>query len=161
MALFQLSTQVRIIIIRDEKQLDLEILVKDYENVPFKGPTSLAFNTSENILYFADAGQFGVTNLNKPQGSVFLVELGSYNILRPLLINCLAYPADLVFDNNRGVLYVVETFTNRVLRFIQKPIGVYHASVFHKFSGRVGPTAITIDEFGNIYVARFEFQVNS
>ena len=153
--------QVIFIVIRDEKQSEPEILIKDYENAMFKGPTSLAFNSSENILYFADAGQFGFTNLNKPQGSVFLVELGTYNILRPLLINCLAYPADLVYDNLRGTLYVVETFANRVIRFTQKPIGVYHASVFHKFSGRIGPTAITIDEFGNIYVARFEFQVDN
>ena len=87
------------------------------------------------------------------------MELGTYNILRPLLLNCLAYPADLVYDNHRGNLYVIETFANRVLRFIQNPLGVYHATVFFKFSGRVGPTAITIDEFGNIYVARFEFQV--
>jgi hypothetical protein len=30
--------------------------------------------------------------------------------------------------------------------------------VFHTFNGRVGPTAIAIDEVGNIYVSRFEFQ---
>jgi hypothetical protein len=88
-----------------------------------------------------------------------MVDLGTLNILRPLSYNTLAYPADLVFDNQRGILYVVETFANRVLRLIQNPIGVYHMSIFHVFSGRLGPSSITIDEFGNIYVARYEYQV--
>ena len=73
-------------------------------------------------------------------------------------MNCLSYPADLIFDENSGYAYLAETFSNRVLRLIQSPSGVYHTSVFHQFYGKVGPTAIAVDALGNIYVARFEFQ---
>jgi hypothetical protein len=45
---------------------------------------------------------------------------------------------------------------NRVLRFFQKPEGVFHSSVFCQFSGGVGPNAIAIDSKGNIYVAQYD-----
>ena len=47
--------------------------------------------------------------------------------------------------------------TNRVLRFVQRPAGVYHSSVFHQFSGRMGPSALAVDPDGLIYVARYDF----
>ena len=46
---------------------------------------------------------------------------------------------------------------NRVLRFVQRPAGVYHSSVFHQFSGRMGPSALAVDPDGLIYVARYDF----
>ena len=91
-------------------------------------------------------------------GSLYYVELDN-KITRGLLINCLAYPADVIYDNTSQILYVAETFTNRIIRLIQNPPGVFHSSIFHQFNGRIGPTAITMDELGNIYVARYEFQV--
>lgn len=136
----------------------MQILVKDYEGNPLKGPSSIAFNQDDNSLIVCDAGNFGTTSLNRALGSVYLVELDS-KITRPLLLNCLAYPADIAYDNSTQVAYLCETFTNRIIRFVQNPPGVYHSSVFHQFSGRLGPTAITLDQIGNIYVARYEFQV--
>lgn len=116
-------------------------------------------NQEDNSLFVCDAGNFGSTSLNRPTGSVYLVELGSkMSITRPLLVNCLAYPADIFFDNQMGIAYLVETFTNRIIRFVQSPPGVYHSSVFHQFNGRLGPTAITMDILGNIYVSRYEYQ---
>jgi len=81
-------------------------------------------------------------------------------ITRGLLVNCLSYPADVVYDNSNQILYIAETFSNRIIRFIQNPTGVFYSSIFHHFNGRVGPTAIAMDDSGNIYVARYEFQVN-
>lgn len=141
----------------EDNKSELQILVKDYEGNPLKGPISLAMNTDENCLLVCDAGNFGSTSLNRATGSIYIVELDS-KIPRPLLMNCLAYPADVIFDNSTGITYLVETFTNRIIRFIQNPPGVYHSSIFHQFNGRLGPTAISIDEMGNIYVARYEFQ---
>lgn len=46
---------------------------------------------------------------------------------------------------------------NRVLRFFQQPAGVYHSSVFHQFSGGVGPSCLAIDNGnGNLYVGHYE-----
>jgi sugar lactone lactonase YvrE len=145
----------------DSKPSELQILVKDFEGNPLKGPCSIAINRDENSLIVCDAGNFGTTSLNRATGSIFLIELDTpTKISRPLLLNCLAYPADVIFDGSTGIAYVCETFNNRVIRFIQSPPGVYHSSVFHQFTGRLGPTAISIDELGNIYVARYEFQSN-
>ncbi len=47
--------------------------------------------------------------------------------------------------------------TNRVLRFVQRPVGVFHSSVFFQFSGRMGPSAVCCDSDGNVYVARYDF----
>lgn len=139
------------------KTPEMQILIKEYEGMPLKGPCSICLNRDDNSLFVCDAGYFGSTSLNSPSGSLFLVELDS-RICRPLLLNCLSAPSDIVFDDQSGIAYLVETFTNRLIRLVQSPPGVYHASVFHQFSGRVGPTAIAIDLMGNIYVARYEFQ---
>ncbi len=46
---------------------------------------------------------------------------------------------------------------NRVLRFVQKPAGVFHFSVFHQFSGGLGPSGVACDKAGNVYIGRFDF----
>ena len=40
---------------------------------------------------------------------------------------------------------------------VQNPKGVFHSSVFYTFNGKLGPSAITMDEIGNIYVSRSDF----
>lgn len=146
---------------KDDLDNDLNKLFrKDYEGFPFKGPTSIAYNKDEDIIIYCDSGCFGSSSLNKPNGSVYVDDI-SNGIVRPLLFNCLANPADLVFDPHKNVIYVCETFTNRIIR-ITLTSNNTHSSVFYQFSGRVGPSAIAIDDsvIGNIYIARYEFQNN-
>ena len=139
------------------KSPEMQVLVKDYEGMPLKGPCSICFHKEENCLFVCDSGYFGTSSLNTPTGSVYLIDLDT-RVCRSLLINCLSYPADLTFDDSTATAYLVETYSNRVLRLMENPNGVYHTSVFHQFYGRLGPTAIAIDALGNIYVARYEFQ---
>ena len=73
----------------EDNKSELQILVKDYEGNPLKGPCSIAFNEDDNSLLVCDAGNFGTTSLNRATGSIYLVELDS-RITRPLLLNCLA-----------------------------------------------------------------------
>jgi len=42
---------------------------------------------------------------------------------------------------------------------VQRPPGVYHCSVFHQFSGFLGPSGIARDSQGNLYVTRYDFAV--
>jgi hypothetical protein len=56
--------------------------------------------------------------------------------------------------------FVAETMQNRVLRFYQQPLGVYHGSVFYQFNGGVGPTALTMDDSGNLIVAHADIRGN-
>ena len=134
-----------------------EVLVRDYEGNPLIGPTSISFNSEDNSILFCDGGYFESTSLNNPSGSVYHVDLDSHTTV-PIIDKCLAYPADIIFEGLIGTGYVAETFANRILRITENPQGVFHTSVFYVFNGRVGPTAITSDDQGNIYVARFEFQ---
>lgn len=143
----------------DENDSD-RLFRKDYEGFPFKGPTSIAYNKEEDIIIYCDSGSFGSSSLNRPNGSVYVDDITN-NIIRPLLFNCLANPSDLVFDPHKNVIYICETFTNRIIR-ITLTANNTQSSVFYQFSGRVGPTAIAIDDStaGNIYIARYEFQSN-
>ena len=134
-----------------------EVVIRDYEGNPLLGPTSLILNTEDNSLLFCDAGNFESTSLSSPKGGVYYVELESHTT-RPIIEKCLAYPSDIIFEPIIGIGYVAETFANRILRITENPQGIFHTSVFYVFNGRVGPTAITNDGQGNIYVSRFEYQ---
>ena len=134
-----------------------EVVIRDYEGNPLLGPTSLVLNTEDNSLLFCDGGNFESTSLSFPKGGVYHVELESHTTT-PIIEKCLAYPADIIFEPIIGTGYVAETFANRILRITENPQGIFHTNVFYVFNGRVGPTAITNDDQGNIYASRFEYQ---
>jgi sugar lactone lactonase YvrE len=135
-----------------------QILIKDYNDIPLKGPTSLAFNKEDNVIYFTDAGNFLNVSVYPSNCSLFMIDLDT-KILRPILYNSLSYPSDVIYEPKNGYIYVAETLANRIIRITQNPGGVYNSSVFYQFNGRVGPTAMAIDDSGNLYVARYEFQL--
>lgn len=103
----------------DDKNAEITPIVKDYEGVSLLGPHSLviAYTMSNSkkffsildYIYFTDAGPFGETSLENPKvnqciilyakGSLFLIDLGEM-IIRPLALNCLAYPTGLALSNN-------------------------------------------------------------
>ena len=76
---------------------------RDYEGETFLGPHALALTEDANKLYFTDSGPWGETSIENPRGSVFVadIELG---IVRPLALNCLAFPTGLVLANKEKVL---------------------------------------------------------
>jgi len=131
------------------------ILAKEYDGKQFKGPTSLCYNQNENIIYFSDSGNFDDANLAPFDNSIYSIDLET-RVLKKILTN-LSYISDLCYDPIRQCLYIAETFMNRVLRLKQNDNGVFIASTFYQFSGRIGPSAITIDENGNLFVARYEY----
>lgn len=98
----------------------------------------------------------GETSICNPKGSVFMMDLDD-QIIKPICLNCLAYPSGLALDKNNELLFVCETMKNRVLRFYIGDEGNHLSSVFYQFSGRLGPTAIDINKENQIFVAHFEF----
>ena len=134
-----------------------EVLIRDYEGNPLIGPTSLAYNSEDNSILFCDGGFFESTSLNNPSGSIYHIDIDGHSTI-PILEKCLAYPADIIFEGIIGTGYVAETFANRIIRITENPPGIFHANVFYVFNGRIGPTSITLDEQGNLYVSRFEYQ---
>lgn len=118
-----------------------------------QGPHSLVID-SAGALYFTDAGPDGDTGLHSPLGSVFVM---SQRVLRPIALRCLARPTGIALSPNEAALFVAEAAQNRVLRYTQRPPGVWHGTVFFQFAGRLGPSALVVDrarEF--LYVARPE-----
>eukprot|EP00741_Cyanophora_paradoxa_P010527 tig00000158_g10179.t1 len=135
---------------------DFAEFVKEYEGKPFKGPNSIAID-SRGSIYFTDSGPLGETTLQRPRGSVFVV-VAEGQILQPICYESLAHPSGIALSRNQQTLFVAETLQNRVLRLAQRPAGVFHASVFHQFSGGLGPTAVAVDPVrGDVCVARCDF----
>jgi len=130
--------------------------VREYEGKQFVGPNTMVFDDQSNV-FFTDSGPLGETSLSNPKGSVFCVD-GPQQLLRPLAYECLAHPCGITLSGDQQTLFVAETMANRVLRFAQSPPGSFHMSVFHQFSGRLGPTAVACDgNTGNLYVAHSDF----
>lgn len=132
--------------------------VVDYEGEPMRGPTSLA-TSPDGTLFFTDSGPLGEATLDSPVGSVFaVVGSGGGRFLKPILLKSLAHPCGVAVGAGGKVVYVAEMLRNRILRLVQRPAGVFHASVFHQLSGRMGPSAVAVDERrgGTLYVAHFD-----
>ncbi len=132
---------------------DQELVVGVYEDRPLKGPNSII--RSEDSIFFTDSGPLGETGLHNPTGSLFTITgKPSEQVLKPLSYNNLAYPTGVAYY--KGMLFVAEMTTNRILRFYQEPEGVFHGSVFYQNSGGVGPSSVAVDAEGTLYVGVFE-----
>jgi len=129
--------------------------VSEYEQKPLKGPTALMLD-SRGSMYFCDSGPLGETTLASPRGSVFFISHDG-QLLQPLALESLAHPSGLALAPDESTLYVTEMLANRVLRFVQRPAGVSHCSVFPPFSGGLGPSAIAVAKRGHLSVARYAF----
>ena len=139
-----------------EKDKEINSIFKDYCGISLKGPTSLVRSKDDDYIIAADAGYFGSSTINNTCGSIYLYDINN-NVLKPLILNNLAYPCDIYHDKEEDVFYVCEMLNNRILRLVQNPKGVFHSSVFYTFNGKLGPSAITMDEIGNIYISRSDF----
>ena len=149
------SINFKQIIQQDPNPIIENILAREYDGKSFKGPTSLAYNKEENVLYFADSGVFEDASLAPFDCSIYSIDLET-RVLKKILGN-LSFVSDICYDNNNNTLYIAETFMNRIVRLKLNDNGVFVGTVFYQFSGRIGPSAITIDENGNLFCARYEY----
>ncbi|ETW09350.1 hypothetical protein H310_01722 [Aphanomyces invadans] len=133
------------------------LVVKVYEEKPFRGPSSIQIAPT-GVVYFTDSGPLGETTLAEPRGSVFCIAHGPSGgqVLKPLALDCLAHPCGLAVSPNSKLIYVAEMMHNRLLRFVQRPTGIYHCTVFHQFAGGMGPSCVACDADGRIYVGMFD-----
>jgi sugar lactone lactonase YvrE len=139
-----------------EGRFDISPVIKDFDGNALKGPNQMILSEKNNALFFTDSGPLGETSIENPCGSVFAIDLG-VSMLKPIIYNKLAHPSGLALSNDENILYVSETNMNRILRIVCHSSGVYHTTVFHQFSGRLGPTALAMSPSGLLYVARFDF----
>lgn len=127
-------------------------VVDNFDEKPLMGPTAVTTDDDDNI-YFCDSGSEGDSNLGSPRGTVYAIS-GTERLLVPL-ISGLAHPSGVavVGAGRAQVVYVAELYANRILRGVQRPAGVFHFSVFHAFSGGMGPAGVAVDPDGNVLVA--------
>ncbi|KAG8460177.1 hypothetical protein KFE25_004425 [Diacronema lutheri] len=156
--------------------------VREYEQIPFLGPSAIAFDGKRN-LYLCDAGPVGETGLHAPKGSVFVVS-SEGQLLLPVTLESLAYPsaialapaipAESLDGTGAGAavetvqplhaapyLYVAEMAANRILRFARRPVDVFIGAVFHQFAGGAGPSALACAPDGSLFVAHFEYALSA
>ncbi|EEY54687.1 uncharacterized protein PITG_20033 [Phytophthora infestans T30-4] len=145
-------------ILRVDDAVEPCVMVKTYEERAFRGPSDIAF-AQDNTLFFTDSGPLGETTLEKPRGSVFCIASSPSGgqVLRPLVMECLAYPWGIAVSPDNGALFVTETMKNRIVRLHQRPSNAYHASVFYQFSGGMGPSGIACGADGTLYVGHYDF----
>lgn len=139
-----------------DNRIEITPVIKDFDGSNLKGPNSMVLSEKNNCLFFTDSGPMGETSIENPTGSIFAIDL-TVSMLKPIVYGKLAHPSGVAMSPSENLLYVAETLNNRVLRVVVHSSGVYHTSVFHQFSGRLGPTAIAVDSNGSVYVARFDF----
>lgn len=113
-----------------DNKLQIEPAIKDFDGNALKGPNSIILSEKNNSLFFTDSGPLGETSIENPTGSVFAIDLG-VSMLKPVIYNKLAYPCGLALSNEENMLYIAETYANRILRIVIHSSGVYHTSVFH------------------------------
>lgn len=141
----------------DGSHLPEYIIAKEFEGKQFKGPACLAYNKEYNCIYFADSGRFEESTLDPFDISIYSIDLDT-RVLKRILTG-LSFVYDICYDNVRECLYISETFMNRIIRLKMNQDGIFHSSVFYQFNGRLGPSAMTIDDKGNLYVSRMEYQI--
>jgi sugar lactone lactonase YvrE len=140
-----------------DNRIEIIPVIKDFDGSALKGPNSMVLSEKNNSLFFTDSGPMGESSLESATGSLFVIDLG-VSMLKPILFGCLAHPSGLVMNSAQNILYVAETLKNRILRVLVHTSGIYHTSVFHQFSGRLGPTALAMNARGQLFVARFDYQ---
>ena len=127
-------------------------LVTEVQGTALVGPNDVAVGP-DGTIFFSDGGALGESPLANPRGSLYAVNVRGQTVT-PVASSSLAQPSGVAVSSDGASLYLCETAQNRVLRYIQRPAGVWHGSVFFQFAGLFGPTCIDVDEHGNLYVGR-------
>lgn len=97
--------------------IEITPVIKDFDGAPLLGPNQMILSVKNNMLYFTDSGPMGETSLDNPKGSVFAIDL-TVSMLKPILVNKLAHPSGIALNADENIIYVAETYKNRVLRIV-------------------------------------------
>jgi len=125
--------------------LQIQTLINDFDGQPLNGPSCLIQLPNDNLV-FTDSNP-KVAN----SGKLLLV---LSNVLFPIYPVNLDRPTGVAASEFGDLLFVCETGANRLLRYHQKPRGVFHQTTFHQFSGDFACFGIAVDKNGFIYVAQ-------
>jgi gluconolactonase len=129
--------------------------LEEFEGKAFRGPNHIAFG-ADGEVYFTDSGALGDTSLAHPRGAVYRTVQNRQQVVM-LAPPSLAFPTGIACGPS-GCVYVAELNANRVLRYAQRPQGVFHGSVFVQLHGGLGPMDLAVHpKTGDVYVAQYDF----
>ncbi len=74
------------------------VLIKDFEDIPLKGPTSIAYSKNTNTIYIKYGGIMDSAKLYPKKWSLFSIDLDS-KIMKVIMRKNLSYPADVIYHN--------------------------------------------------------------
>jgi gluconolactonase len=136
-------------ILRFNREGQIEIYVKSYEEKPFNRPNDLAFDPAGN-LFFTDPNKYTRDN---PDGRVFRVSAEDRSVSK--VAEGLGFPNGLAFSKDGKTLYVCESAFNRILKYQVEPDGALsEKSVLVDLPGG-DPDGMNLDMEGKIIVAHF------
>ncbi|CCW64970.1 unnamed protein product [Phytomonas sp. EM1] len=134
----------------------IPVYANGFEGRRFTSPSALAVSPTTGELFFTDAGGEGESSITNPIGAIYR-ELGGLRQIVSLCASGLQQPAGIAVGPD-GCVFVCERSANRLLRYV--PRGNHYAdSVFYRFNGSFGPTAVAVSpKDGSIFVALYEPQ---
>ena len=126
-----------------------EIVVNEYEGRPLNGANDLVFDRN-GVLYFSD-----------PWGSDAENAIGGFYRYFPdgrleQLDSGLAFPNGVALDADESMVYLAETYRNRILRYpINSDGSVGPREIWAEVALPPGADGMAFDENGLLYVAHF------
>lgn len=78
-------------------------ILKEFEGNTLLGPSGICHDNKSGNIFFTDGGLLGTTPLEKPNGSIFMVDV-EMSLLKPLAIKCLAQPMGIAIDPKGNVI---------------------------------------------------------
>lgn len=150
--------------------------MKDYEGVPLIGPHSLALSRKTGNLFVTDCGYFGETGIQNKHVCLTLM-VGECVFDRHGAGWYQTSVSEVSIDANRscakqwredsfcvldGQQSASTLFPKSIRNILQQVWTSTNPSVFHQFSGRMGPSSITANwDLQLLFVSLYEFKALS
>lgn len=135
-------------------QFSASPLISQFEGRPLVGPNHVVM-TADGEIVFTDGAE---SSLSNPCGSVYRTVQQRTQLVR-LCGPGLANPAGLALAANGAAIFVAESASNRVLRFVKRGDGHYDGNVWAQLTGGAGPRSIAVHpETKDVYVAKYEYR---
>jgi gluconolactonase len=128
-------------------------LLDSYEGHPLNGPNDIAIDADGSFFFTDPEG----SSLDKRIGAVYHCSPGG-TISR--VADGLAYPNGIVINAERTGIYLAETRTQQIHRYIRKSDGsLGPRTLFCQLEQRSigGPDGMCLDQLGNLYIAMYGY----
>jgi len=86
-----------------DNENELLPILKEFEGNSLLGPSGICHDNNLRNIFFTDGGLLGTTSLEKPNGSIFMIDL-EMSLLKPIVTKCLSQPMGIAMDNTGNII---------------------------------------------------------